>query len=130
MRLKPPNQIPGIHEPSTAGAGPVNPELYARVNFTYNTVSPLTIINLLAGDEIDTVKLVITTAFDDASATLSVGTVASPTLIFNAVKANKAQQYSSFEHHTIGLAEILRLTINSGTSTQGAGYIIYRVRRP
>jgi hypothetical protein len=118
-----------ISEPTTGG-GSTNDELFGRVNFTYASSSPFTVLNLQANDEIDQIKVVITTPFDDATSRIDVGTVATPKLVFDALRPTKLKQQTDFNHHLISVAEILRLLITPGTSTQGAGYIVYRIRRP
>lgn len=106
-------------------------ELTGRVNFTFSTVSPLTLVTIAPGNTIYEVQVVITTPFDDPAATVTVGTVASPALVLQATdtKIQNTDQWLTEEAFVIALSEILRLTINPGASTQGAGYVLYRVRR-
>ena len=109
-----------------------NDEIVERVDFTYASSSPFTLYNLLAGDDITEVKLVITTAFDDPSSTVQIGTVATPGLVFdtNESDVTKANcQWTSFTIYEIAVNEILRLLITPGTSTQGAGYVLFTIRR-
>ena len=114
---------------------PVGQKLKAvseTVYFTFASPSPLTLVNLKAGDIIDEADVVITTAFDDIAATLEVGTVAIPGLVLPTNKINPTvldRTFTSSVKHEIGLAEILRLTITPGTSTQGAGFVLFTIRR-
>jgi hypothetical protein len=105
-----------------AGAG-----ISERVDFTYATLSPLTLKNLIANDQIVKVLLVLTEAFD-APSTLNIGTVANPTAIFENIPANKACKWLFHFSLDTPISEVLRLIINPGASTQGAGYVLFEVR--
>ena len=112
--------------------GPLADEILERVNFTFATPSPLTLYNLEAGDELLETTLVIGTAFDDAAATVAVGTVAAPSLVFAPADTNLGKadcQWVSSRKYEIALAEIFRLLLTPGGSTQGAGYVLFRIRR-
>ena len=99
--------------------------------FQFDTVSPLTLFNLIASDTIDKVEVCITEAFDDSAATLEVGTVGNPSLIFSSSQINpqKVGDYVCDQNFLITVAEVLRLTINPGTSTQGKGFVVITIRR-
>ena len=108
-------------------------EIVERVDFTFATSSPLTLYNLLAGDDIVEVKLVIETAFDDVASSVQIGTVATPGLVFAANESNISKpdcQWLSSRVHEIASSETLRLLISPGTSTQGTGFVLFRIRRP
>ena len=106
--------------------------IHETVFFSFSTPSPMTLANLKAGDIIDEADVVITTVFDDAAATLEVGTVASPGLVLPTTKIDPTildRTFTSSVKHEISVAEILRLTISPGASTQGAGFVLFTIRR-
>lgn len=106
-------------------------ETIERVDFTFATLSPTFLFNLSSGDEILNASVVVSTPFDDPTATLRVGTVADPDLIFAAgeVPTNSVGQATCFVAHEISTTEILRLLISPGLSTTGAGHVLFRIRR-
>ena len=101
------------------------------VPFAWNTPSPLTILNLQAGDLIDRVEIELDTAFNDPLATLLVGTVAVPNLVLDATDSvpSRAATYGNDNNFPVSVAEVLRLTLNPGASTAGAGRILFLIRR-
>jgi len=102
-----------------------------RIDFDFNSASPFTLFNLLADDTIDKVEVSITEAFDDPAATLELGTVANSSLIFSTSEIDPGQvaDYVNDQNNVITLAEILRLLITPGTSTQGKGFVLLTIRR-
>ena len=101
------------------------------VPFAYSTPSPLTILPLLANDIIDQVEIEIDTPFNDPASTLIAGTVATPDLVLGTsdVLPSAANTYGNDNNFKMVGAETLRLTLNPGTSTAGAGKVLFLVRR-
>ena len=101
------------------------------VDFSYNTASPMILLNIPPNTWVDKCDISITDEFDDLSATLEVGTVANPDLLLGTAEniPSVKGDYSSDINHLITLAEILRLIINPGTSTKGSGTVFLTVRR-
>jgi len=122
---------PGVARVSVGGGGGTDNEYFEKVNFTYQTASPLFLQGLSDENVIDVVTLVILTPFDDVAATLTCGTDGTPALVFSAgdVTPGQARQYGFEEKHEIAGAENLRLFLSPAGSTQGAGYVLFRVKR-
>lgn len=112
---------------SVGGAGTLPQE----VSFEFDTASPLTIFNLLSNDLIDKSEVTITEPFDDPSATLELGTVANPDLIFSTsqIDAQAVGDYVCDKNIKITTNETMRLNINPGSSTQGKGFVLITIRR-
>lgn len=113
--------------PAPPGTG----EVVGKVNFAYNTPSPLTIINLAANDVLNVQAVVITTPFNGVGSSLRLGTVAAPNSILSSTQITPTvtATYETSEKQLINVPEIMRLTIVPGTATQGAGYVLYNIRR-
>ena len=111
----------------------VQPEtnLIGKVPFSYNSPSPVVLVALLAGDCVDEVDVKVETIFDDPLATVSVGTFADVNKYLSSSDVNLQVlcQYNNESNDDLTVADTLILTINPGTSTQGDGYVMYKVRR-
>ena len=99
------------------------------VYFSYATPSPMTLVNIVENQVIESVEIALTDAFD-APFTLSVGTVLTPGLVFSSVSLTTNQSLLNEEAYLITTPEVLRLIINPGLSTQGAGYVLVTLRGP
>jgi hypothetical protein len=99
--------------------------------FYFNSVSPFVIMSLLPGELIDEAEIKITTVFDDPSATLQLGTPATPNLLFgvNEIDPNRLAQFGSEDNIEILVPETLQLLIVPGVSTQGQGSYHVRVKK-
>jgi hypothetical protein len=108
----------------TGGAG----ETVARVPFTFASASPLLLLSIPAGSAVNRCALVITTTFDDPTATLSVGTAFSPAALLatSDIEPGIAGQYESDLIVPFTPAETLILTLSPAGSTQGAGYVLLK----
>lgn len=102
-----------------------------KVAFAFDGSSPLILIVLKPGDIVDNIEVTITTPFDDPAAALQVGIVANPDLALgpSEIDPDVASTYSNGENFEILVPEILRLLITPGTSTQGAGFVLFTIRR-
>ena len=98
---------------------------FIKVSFAYNTPSPLLIISAVPGDCILQAELVITEAFDDPAATLSLGTSADNERIIAQADNDptKERNFGSDENHIFTLNEWIRLYINPAAAMAGAGYV-------
>lgn len=101
------------------------------LDFAFNDASPATVIPLVAGAIVEWVKLVISTTFDDPGATLQVGTTAQPGVVLSAVQNDPGDDsvFSTDVPLRVTAPTNLILTISPGTSTQGAGYVLARIRQ-
>lgn len=110
------------------GAGPEAEEIHTYA-FSYTTPSPATVFTIPASGRILSVGIQITTAFDDLSATLSVGDGGNTSRLMSAsqnIPSEIGESESHIGYQYVASTPIL-LTINPGTSTQGSGvvYIVY-----
>lgn len=102
--------------------------------FTYASSSPVDFSYIRSGDLILSVKLVITTAFNDPTATLNLGTINSTAnSIIDAayIDATIAGTYVFDDLTTPGVptSDQFRLTLSPAGSTMGAGTVSVLVRR-
>ncbi len=102
------------------------------VSFAFNTASPLILVPVFAGGINARAQIQITTAFNDVAATLLLGTSANPSLVMNATDSVPSV-VDSYDQSTMVTfpgpgPDKLQLTINPGTSTQGAGILYYELR--
>lgn len=83
-----------------------------------------------AGQLIETAQVVIQEAFNDPSATVRFGTTASPGAIIGPTDTRPSVlgQYENDEVFNVVVPDNLILTITPGTSTQGSGLLLYRVK--
>jgi len=124
--------LPDMFQALLYGPAPLTGgEILGTVHFTFSTPSPLFIVGLLASDILDIQTVVIETPFNSLLSTLQLGTVASPGLVLGSGQVDPlvAASYQGSEKVEIAVPEILRLTINPSGSTQGQGFVLYRVRR-
>lgn len=97
------------------------------VPFTFATVSPMVIQAINVGQHIFTVRVVITTSFDNPAAHIQVGTPAVPSL-FTDIQPVLVGQYVDDNVYAVSAPETLRVIITPAASTQGAGYLFYSIR--
>ena len=104
--------------------------VFGEEDFAFDGAFPVDLAILGAGGFIDKVEFVVEVAFDDPAATLKIGTVAAPELVFAAVDTDLTilEQYVSEVNHRILADDILRLVIEPGASTQGSGYVNFVLR--
>jgi hypothetical protein len=118
-----------LYSLTAAGA---NQERHVREDFTFATVSPLLVGTQAVDEMIVRTEVVITTAFDGPTAALLLGSIAVPGLVFdtNELKPKRLGQYESLEvFEAPVLATAIRLTITSGGSSAGAGYVLQTYRK-
>lgn len=102
-----------------------------KQTFAFNTGSPLTITTLAFGDVVMITNLQITTAFNDANATLQIGVTGDTGAVISTgdntpgVVAN----YQSLTPYTATANTDLILTLSPGTSNTGAGTITVLIHK-
>ena len=111
--------------PSSGGDGSV------LVPFAFDDASPKIITSIKTGNMVKDAELVIEAAFDDASATLALGTAASPGAVLPAAKIDPTVEFTfaTDENYIAPVDETVILTLTPGTSTAGSGYVLLHVRR-
>jgi hypothetical protein len=112
---------------SSSGPPPAG-ETVVRVPFTFSSTSPVLLLAIAAGGAVNRCAVVITTAFDDPAAALSVGTPFSPALVLAAgdIDPSTTGQYETDAVTVFASADELELTLSPGASTQGAGFVLVK----
>jgi hypothetical protein len=111
--------------PPTPGGGAVK-----VVAFSFASVSPLVLSPLLGGQSVVRVGILITTPFDGAGASLTLGTPGSPALLLASTdnRPSAAGQYESDAITPFAAPDTMQLTIiPGGGATQGAGQVFYEL---
>jgi hypothetical protein len=97
------------------------------VNFAFGDATPTTIYTATANIVIKTITVIITTAFNGTGANISIGTLASPTLLMD-IDESDVSLVAGFEtspNETILSGTVLKLFITPGAgASQGAGKIL------
>ena len=98
------------------------------IAFTYTTISPLTIYYTAVGDAITGARVHIETVFDEAS-TVSIGHSGSQVAILDTTENFTTEEgdYECTRFMPYSGSDAIKLYINPGASTQGAGYVILYV---
>ena len=99
---------------------------YIKVPYQYNNASPKNVAIIPANAVVSAVDVIVTTAFDDVNATLSMGTVANANLLLNAVDSKPfiAGTYAAMPGQLFLSDTWVVLTISPGSSTTGSGMIV------
>lgn len=115
------NYVAGIDDVGDGG-GATSGFTVIRLAFAYNSSSPLTLAAVATGETVMKVILDLTTAFDQAS-TLSVGHTGSQTALMNTDQndSRTAGFYEVVANQQYGGSDTVKLYVNAGLSTQGAG---------
>jgi hypothetical protein len=103
-----------------------NAEEIRTVSFAYNNASPKLVFPIPAGARIVFAQIQITTAFNDAAATLKLGDAGDDDRLMT-VDQNMPDQVGEYESHTgyqYASVTNVNLTISPGASTQGAGVVV------
>jgi hypothetical protein len=99
---------------------------YIKVPFQYNNVSPKNVAIIPANAVVSSIDVIVTTPFNDANSTLSLGTVANTNLLLNSTdsKPNISGTYAAMPGQLFLSDTWTVLTINPGSSTTGSGMIV------
>jgi hypothetical protein len=110
-------------DPNFYGAPPV------KTAFSYNTPSPLFLQPVIAGQLLVRVMILIIEPFNDPSAVCHLGVESAPSEVFADGEVHLAvpATYKTAAMIPFTTSETLRLAISPGTSTQGAGILLYEV---
>jgi hypothetical protein len=112
----------------SGGGGGTDPnaEEIKTLPFAFNSASPLLILAIPAGARIISTSVQITTAFDDAAATLTVGDSGDTDRLMTIDQnvPNETGEYESSAPHQYGAITDINLYISAGTSTMGAGVVV------
>lgn len=103
-----------------------NAEEIRTMSFGYNDASPKLVFPIPAGARIVFCQIQITTPFDDAAATLTLGDSGDASRLMSADQ-NMPDQLGEYESHVgyqYGSITNVNLTINKLSSTQGAGVVV------
>lgn len=120
-----------IYNPSVGGGGggggsDPNAEEIKTLPFAFNSSSPLLILAIPAGARIISTQIQITTAFDDAAASLTVGDSGNTSRLMTASQ-NIPNETGEYESHTpnqyVPITNV-NLYISPGASTMGAGVVV------
>ena len=116
------NYVAGIDDVGEGGTGPSGGFTVYRLDFLYNDGSPLTIGSVATGEQVTSVIVDVTTAFN-GSASLSVGHTGSATALMDTDKnlPGSIGHYEVKANFTYGGSDTLKLYISPGASSQGAG---------
>lgn len=113
------------------GGSPTPPgsEIVAQFPFTFATSSPHNLGAITAGSLFNRAVVLVTHAFDDPSATLTLGPSSSPSALFAAGDSQlfRIDQFESTSLVVVASPDFLQLTINPAASTQGAGLVFWKV---
>ena len=108
------------------GGGGSFPLDVKKIDFTFGTVSPLTIRGLSLGNAVMDSEVVITTPFDGVGAVISLGSNTDVDAVIAGAMINPAvvTTYSQSTNYVPTGADNLKLYITPSGSTQGAGYVM------
>jgi len=117
---------------------PISPGLLVQDNtvvvylaFTFADASPVFLRSLNADDIVLNCEVVLETAFDDPSATISVGTPAGveSVMSMDSIAPSYAFPYGTDDNYIAPVNETLNLYISPATTTTGSGYVLLMIRR-
>lgn len=120
-----------VFNPFTGNFDAISDPLVFKVPFSYTTTSPLVLQAVVAGQVLNRCTILITTAFDDPGAFITLGTTADPSLVFGASDARLSDLGNNYDNSALfpfSVSDFLQLTISPGSSTQGAGLLLYKLR--
>jgi len=97
-----------------------------RLDFDFTTVSPISFGSLSVGDVVTKIAVKVTTEFDDNSSTVEIGDSVNPSSYLTPLDSaiHMSGTYIKEGYEDVLASENLKFTLNSGASTQGAGFVI------
>lgn len=105
---------------------PSTPEM--RYNFTFNTLNGTNLLSVNVGNIITSIRVIITTPFNDSTSIISLGTTANNQLLFNSsnIYPNISGSYEVYPLFSSSSITPINLYIDKKTSTTGSGIIIIK----
>lgn len=100
-------------------------------NFTFETVSPYTLISVVEFQRIMRVGIIVVVPFDDPATTLSIGHTgnANGLMSVNDNDPTFAAYYEVEANFKYGGPDVIKLYVNPGNSIQGSGTLFLEVNR-
>jgi hypothetical protein len=101
-----------------------------QVPFNFATPSPLVLQTVAPGQVINRSLIRIVVPFNDPAATIELGVSAAPGEILSSSDTNATLdgQYENDAVAIFSVGDLLLLTINPGSSTQGSGMLLYKIK--
>jgi len=123
--------FPWIHEPSTGGTAGIGGGGSVKIDWNYQSATPLTLFNLQPGDIVERVEVTVQTVWDSASPTIEIGVPADPDQIMTTLQNNikKLGTYSVDDNHLFTASATLRAILDHDGATQGSGFILVYIVR-
>lgn len=114
-----------------SGGGFLSLDRLIKVDFDHTSSSPVSVATQDSDEIITEADVVFTTAFDDVATTAALGSPSSPGLIFGTteLKPKRMGQFHSEEIIEAIVATAIQLTLNPGTSTAGAGFVVVQLQK-
>jgi hypothetical protein len=105
-------------------------ETVVTMYFSWDTPSPLVLQTVTAGQVLNRAAILIQTPFSDSNAYLELGTTGDPGAIFSPIESDvgTATQFESRLLYAFPSNDLLILAIHPGSSTQGSGILLYKVK--
>lgn len=99
-----------------------------RVPFTFAD-GTLVLYLLQVGETVRDCAVIVTTAFDDPTATCTVGVIPIPGVLLDSAESalSVAGRYAPSNDYFAASAQTMRLVLTPAASTQGAGYVLFTV---
>jgi hypothetical protein len=101
-----------------------------RVPFTFSS-GTLVLGQVFSGQYLVRAVLIVDTAFDGSSPSITVGTTASPSGVFSAADSDPGVvgEYDTDEILTFPGTDFLQLVVAAPGATRGAGSLLYQLKR-
>lgn len=114
---------------ATGATGTSSDETVGKVPFTFSGGTML-LQALVPGNLLDRAAILIETPFDDPAASVTLGTSTLPGLVFapGDVDVTFPATYDDSALFPFNIPDLLVLSIHPGSSTQGSGILLYKLR--
>ena len=115
----------------TTSWGVVTGPISQKLNYTFSMISPALIIAVKAGSTVESIDLNVSTPFDDPTATLEVGITGLPGEVMPSNQndpTNVATYITNLPYLVLADTNLI-LTLTPNASTQGAGYVLAKIRQ-
>jgi hypothetical protein len=114
---------------ATGATGASSDETVGKVPFTF-TGGTMLLQALVPGNLLDRAAVLIETPFDDPAASVTLGTSTAPGLVFapGDIDVTFPATYDDSALFPFNIPDLLVLSIHPGSSTQGSGILLYKLR--